>query len=59
MIPMGKGYSYFFEDKKIREYMKVPVLEKLKWLDDAQRFSEMFMTEKAKKIREKLRKGEI
>lgn len=54
-----KGYKYYFDEEKIREYMKVPVLEKFRWLDEAQQFCEMFMTQKAKEIREKLRKGEI
>ncbi len=54
-----KGYKYYFDEDKIREYMKVPASEKLKWLEEVRQFNEMFMTEKAKKIRELLRKGEI
>lgn len=54
-----KGYKYYFDEEKIREYMKVPAAEKLKWLESVLLFNEMFMTDKAKKIRELLRKGEL
>ncbi|MFH1050507.1 MAG: hypothetical protein V1779_06200 [bacterium] len=56
---MSKGFKYYIEDEKIREYMKLSTEEKLKWLDEIQRFSELAMTEKEKEIREKFRKGEI
>ena len=55
----SKGYKYYYDDEKIREYMKVPVWEKFRWLDEIQRFNELVMPEKTKKIREKLRRGVI
>ncbi|MFH1049984.1 MAG: hypothetical protein V1779_03525 [bacterium] len=56
---MTKGLKYYIEDDKIREYMKLSTEEKLKWLDEIQKFSELAMTEKDKEIREKFRKREI
>ena len=56
---MGKGFKYYFDEKKIREYMKLPVEDKLRWLHEIQQFNELVMDEKAKKIREKLRKAEV
>lgn len=56
---MGKGFKYYLEDDKIREYMKLSVEQKFKWLDEINRFNELVMDEKTKRIREKLRKGEV
>ena len=56
---MGKGFKYYIEDEKIKEYMKVPIEQKFKWLEEINRFNEMVMDEKTKKIREMFRKGEI
>lgn len=56
---MGKGFKYYIEDDKIREYMKLTTVQKLKWLEEIRQFNELAMSEKAKKIREKFRKAEI
>ena len=56
---MAKGFKYHIEDDKIREYMKLSAEQKLKWLEEIQKFSELAMTDEAKKIREKFRKCEI
>jgi hypothetical protein len=56
---MAKGFKYYIEDEKIREYMKLSTEDKLKWLDEIQKFNELAITEEAKKIREKFRKAEI
>jgi hypothetical protein len=45
--------------EEIRAYQKVPVREKLKWLEEANIFLYRAMSKKAKKIRENFRKGEI
>lgn len=54
-----KGYSYNIDEEKIREYMKLPDEEKLKWLEEALVFTEMFSDEESKRVREAFRKGEI
>ena len=56
---MGKGYKYHVEDEKLRQYMKLSTEEKLKWLHEVREFMEIVMDDKAKKIREMFRKGEI
>jgi hypothetical protein len=56
---MNKGFSYAFEDEKILAYMKLTVQDKLKWLEEINKFNELFLGKKEKKIREKLRQGEI
>ena len=56
---MGKGFKYYIEDDKIREYMKLSTKEKLKWLEEIRQFSNLAMSDKAKDIREKFRKAEI
>lgn len=56
---MNKGFSYTIEDEKILEYMKLPVPDKLKWLEDINTFNELYLGKKEKKVREMLRRGEI
>ena len=56
---MNKGFSYTLEDEKILEYMKLSVADKLKWLEEINKFNELYLGEKEKTIREKLRRGEI
>jgi hypothetical protein len=45
--------------EEIRAYQKVPAHEKLMWLEQANIFLYRAMSKKAKRIREKFRKGEI
>lgn len=56
---MAKGFKYYLEDEKIREYMKLSIEQKFKWLDEINRFNELVMDEKTKRLREKFRKAEI
>ena len=56
---MVKGFSYALEDEKILEYMKLTVQDKLKWLEEINKFNELFLGKKEKKIREQLRRGEV
>ncbi len=56
---MNKGFSYTLEDDKILEYMKLPVRDKLKWLEEINKFNELYLGKKEKKIREKLRQCEV
>jgi len=50
---------YYKTRKDIEAYRKRPVTQKLQWLEAQMEFFHKAMPEKAKKIREKLRKGEI
>lgn len=56
---MNKGFSYTIDDEKILEYMKLPVQDKLKWLEEINEFNELFLGKKEKKIRDKLKQDEI
>ncbi len=55
----NKGFSYTVEDEKIIEYMKLSVEDKLKWLEEINQFTRIFLTDKEREFREKLRKAEI
>lgn len=56
---MGRGFSYTFEDEKIIEYMKLSTEDKLNWLEEINTFTYMVLNEKERKVREKLRTGEL
>jgi len=56
---MAKGFKYYIEEDLIREYMKLSVEQKLKWLEEIRQFNELAMSDKAKQIREKFRRAEI
>ena len=53
------GYSYSVTMADIKKFSALPVELRLQWLEEANRFLYFAMDENAKKIREKLRKGEI
>ena len=50
---------YYRTREQIEAYRKKPVLGKLKWLEAQMEFFHQAMPEKAKKIRERLKKGEL
>lgn len=50
---------YYKTKEDIEEYRKKPVELKLKWLEAQMEFFYYAMTEKAKRIRNKFKKGEI
>jgi len=54
-----KGFRYTYTKEKFEAYKKVPVGQKLEWLEKMNRFLYYFMPTKSKELREKLRKGEI
>lgn len=56
---MAKGFKYTIEDEKIREYMKLSIEEKFKWLNEIQKFNQFALTDKEKEIMEKFKKAEI
>lgn len=53
------GYSYDCSDEQIREFQKLTPTQRLKWIDDINRFLFRFMPPESKLIREKFRRGEI
>lgn len=59
MMLMSKGFKYYIEEDKIREYMKLSTEQKLKWLDEINKFNQLALTDKEKEIMEKFRKAEI
>lgn len=52
---MPKGFHYKLDRAQIEEYIKVPPEKKLEWLEEIFLFSEMALTDKAKKIRKYFR----
>lgn len=50
---------YTVTKAQIKKYQELPLAARLQWLEDANRFLYMAMTEDAKKKREAFRKGEI
>lgn len=56
---MKKGFFYTLEDEKILEYMKLSTEDKLKLLEEINEFTNMVLSGKERKIREKLRDGTI
>ena len=53
------GYSYSVTMADIKKFSALPVELRLQWLEEANRFLYFAMDDEAKRIREKLRKGEI
>lgn len=50
---------YYKTKEKIEAYLQKPMALKLQWLESQMEFFHKAMPPKAKKVREKLRKGEI
>jgi hypothetical protein len=50
---------YYRTKEQIEAYRKRPVVEKLKWLEAQMEFFHKAMSEKAKKLRERLLRGEL
>lgn len=53
------GYSYFVSKEQIREWIRVPMEQKLQWLEEANDFVQKFQSPKTREIMEKFRRGEI
>ena len=59
-VPSQKRPLLYYKTKEdIEAYRKTPVILKLQWLEAQMEFFHKAMPAKAKKIREKLRQGEI
>lgn len=52
------GFSYYLEDEKILEYLKMPPRARLEWLEEINLFNRKALTGERRKISEKFRKGE-
>jgi hypothetical protein len=55
---MNKGFSYYLEDEKVLEYMKLPDESKLEWLEEIDEFTRAVLTEEELEFRDRLRAGE-
>ncbi len=55
----GKGFSYYLEDEKIIEYLKLSDEDKLKWLEEIRVFTLAFLTKEEMDLRNRLRNGEV
>ena len=54
-----KGFSYSYDDQKIKEYARLTAREKLEWLYEANQFCKKALTGKTRKIWESFRAGKI
>ncbi len=54
-----KPLLYYKTKEEIEAYRRVPVRLKIQWLETQMKFFHKAMSAKAKKIRERFRKGEI
>lgn len=55
---INKGFNYTLEKEQIKEYLKLSPEEKLLWLEDIFLFSELALSQKAKKVRNYFRKND-
>lgn len=54
-----KGFSYYLEDEKIIEYLKLSPRMRLEWLEEIDELNRKALTGKRREIWEKFRRGEI
>jgi len=53
------GFYYYLNEESIRKYMSLPAGMKLKWLEEANRFTRKILTSKTRRIWQRFRRGEI
>ena len=53
------GYYYTVSDEQIKKYLKIPIVERLRWLEEAQEFMYKALSPEKWKIMQKFRRGEI
>ena len=53
------GFSYYVSDEQIREYQKVSISERLRWLEEAQEFMFHALSPETWEIMQKFRRGEL
>jgi hypothetical protein len=54
-----KGFSYHVTDEQIEAYRKLPIEERLRWLEEAREFLAKILPNEQLEIMEKFRRGEI
>lgn len=54
-----KGFRFIYTKEKYDAYSKLPVEQKLDWIEKMNRFLTNFMPQKSKELSDKLRRGEI
>ena len=55
--PQG-GFRYWVSDEQLRAYGRMSDVARLKWLDEARRFTLLTETPQTRERRERLRRGE-
>ncbi|MBI3554621.1 MAG: hypothetical protein HY077_19175 [Elusimicrobia bacterium] len=53
------GFEYSVTDDAIREHRKLSAWDKLRWLRQANAFISRFASEKAKRLQERFRSGDL
>ena len=56
---MANGYDYTIDEEKIKKYRNLTTKQKLEWLDEINKLTNLVLTPKQKEIRNKLRSGDI
>ncbi|MHA1803057.1 MAG: hypothetical protein ACTSU4_00820 [Promethearchaeota archaeon] len=56
---MTNGYEYTVEEDKIKKYLKLSTKQKLEWLEEINKLTDLVLTPKQKEVRNKFRSGEI
>lgn len=51
------GFSYWVSDEQLRAYAALPLIERLRWVDDARRFTLAAQTPETRARMERLRRG--
>jgi len=57
--PKKYGYSYSVTKEQIAAYQKLPIKERLRWLEEAQEFIAATLTKKQLELLQKFRLGDI
>ncbi len=57
--PERKGFRYHVSDEQIREFRKLPAVDKLRVLQGMQRLAQVAAPDAAKRLWERFRSGEI
>lgn len=53
------GFRYVLEEEQIVKYLKVPIVQRLEWLEEANRFILSAIPPRNLEIWQKFRRGEI
>jgi hypothetical protein len=53
------GFSYWVNDEQLRAYAALPLIERLRWVDDARRFTLAAQTPETRARMERLRRGAL